>query len=136
MMKTFTLHIQSATQYTPIKHVNSFVGADPSGSFGILAGHARMMTSLSYGLARYEVEDGNRFYLAFPGGILYFLDNHLYISSRRFLCDNDYERISSGLMQQLLAEEESLREIKSSLSQLEQEMFRRLWQMKRTGNRL
>ncbi|MCB1984928.1 MAG: hypothetical protein KDF49_05815, partial [Nitrosomonas sp.] len=73
------------------------------------------------------------YYLAFPGGILYFLNNNLYISSRRFLCDSDYQRISTGLMQQLLTEEESLREIKESLSHLEQEMFRRLWQMQRSG---
>lgn len=135
-MKTFVLHIQSATQYFPVEHVISFVGADSSGSFGILAGHARMMTALNYGLARYQVQDGNWYYLAFPGAILYFLDNHLYISSRRFLCDNNYERISAGLMEQLLAEEESLREIKTSLSQLEQEMFRRLWQMKRSDDHL
>lgn len=135
-VKTFTLHIQSATEYIPVESVTSFVGADASGSFGILAGHVRMMTALNYGLARYQVQGGDWFYLAFPGGILYFLENQLYISSRRFLCDSDYERISAGLMQQLLAEEESLQEIKNNLSHLEQEMFRRLWQMKRRGIRI
>lgn len=130
-MKTFALHIQSATQYIPVKNVTSFVGADSSGSFGILAGHARFMTALNYGLARYQVEDNSWRYLAFPGGILYFLNNHLYISSRRFLCDTDYQRISAGLLAQLLAEETELKKIKDSLCQLEQEMFRRLWQMGR-----
>lgn len=132
-MKTFTLHIQSATQYIPVEQVISFVGADASGSFGILAGHARMMTALNYGLARYQTRNGDRYYLAFPGGILYFLNNNLHISSRRFLCDSDYQRISTGLMQQLLTEEEALHEIKESLSHLEQEMFRRLWQMQKNG---
>ncbi|HBV21022.1 MAG TPA: hypothetical protein PKM20_06830 [Nitrosomonas sp.] len=130
-MKTFALHIQSATQYIPVKNVTSFVGADSSGSFGILAGHARFMTALNYGLTRYQVEDNSWRYLAFPGGILYFLNNHLYISSRRFLCDTDYQRISAGLLAQLLAEETELKKIKDSLCQLEQEMFRRLWQMGR-----
>ena len=132
-MKTFMLHIQSATQYVPVEHVTSFIGADSSGSFGILAGHARMMTALNYGLARYQTQNGDWYYLAFPGGILYFLNNHLYISSRRFLCDSNYQRISAGLMQQLLTEEEALHDIKESLSHLEQEMFRRLWQMQRSG---
>jgi F-type H+-transporting ATPase subunit epsilon len=132
-MKSFTLHMQSATQYIPVEHVTSFIGADSSGSFGILAGHARMMTALNYGLARYQTQGGDWYYLAFPGGILYFLNNNLYISSRRFVCDSDYQRISAELMQQLLAEEKSLREIKESLSHLEQEMFRRLWQMQRSG---
>jgi hypothetical protein len=33
----------------------------------------------------------------------------------------------------LLAEEEALHEIKQSLHRLEEEMFRRLWKMKRGG---
>ncbi|PTN12182.1 F0F1 ATP synthase subunit epsilon [Nitrosomonas aestuarii] len=135
-MKTFILHIQSATQYTPVTNVTSFVGADPSGSFGILAGHARFMTALNYGLARYQLHDNSWYYLAFPGGILYFLDNHLYISSRRFLSDTDYQRISAGLLEQLLAEETELKKLQDSLCQLEQEMFRRLWQMERSGTHL
>jgi len=132
-VKTFTLHLQSATQYEPVKQVVSFVGADETGSFGILADHARMMAALNYGLARYQLPTGDWFYLAFPGGILYFVDNQLYISSHRFLCDSDYQRISEGLIQQLMTEEASLQEIKMSLKQLEQEMFRRLWQMQRSG---
>ena len=32
----------------------SFIGEDDSGSFGILAGHARMMTMLGFGLARFR----------------------------------------------------------------------------------
>ena len=89
------------------------------------------MTALSYGLARYQVKDSGWHYLAFPRGILYFVDNALYISTRRFLHDADYQRISAGLLEQLLKEEEELRVIKESLQRLEQEMFRRLWQMGR-----
>ena len=37
-MNTFTLHLESSTQYERIEHVVSFVGEDDSGSFGILAG--------------------------------------------------------------------------------------------------
>ena len=135
-MKTFSLHIQSATQYVPVADVTSFVGADTSGSFGILADHTRFMTALNYGLARYQLRDDSWRYLAFPGGILYFLDNQLYISSRRFLCDTDYQRISAGLLEQLLAEETELKKIKDSLCQLEQEMFRRLWEMGRSKFRV
>ncbi len=132
-MKTFVMHIQSATQYELIDRVTSFVGEDQSGSFGILARHARMMTALNYGLARYQVKDGSWRYLAFPGGILYFTNNNLYISTRHFLSDTDYQRISAGLLEQLLKEESDLQVIKDSLCHLEQEMFRRLWQMGRDG---
>ncbi len=127
------MHVQSATQYEHIEGVTSFVGEDESGSFGIRARHERMATALSYGLARYQLQQGVWRYLAFPGGILYFADNALYVSTRRFLHDADYERISAGLLEQLLKEEEELRAIKESLHRLEQEMFRRLWQMGRRG---
>ena len=132
-MKTFAMHVQSATQYECIEGVTSFVGEDESGSFGIRARHERMATALSYGLARYQLQPGIWRYLAFPGGILYFVSNELHISTRRFLHDEDYERISAGLLEQLLKEEEELRAIKESLHRLEQEMFRRLWQMGRRG---
>ena len=132
-MKTFALHVQSATQYEHIEGVTSFVGEDESGSFGIRACHVRMMTALSYGLARYQLQDSSWRYLAIPRGILYFVDNALYISTRRFLHDADYQRISAGLLEQLLKEEDELRVIKESLYRLEQEMFRRLWQMGRRG---
>lgn len=132
-MRTFALHVQSATQYEHIERVVSFVGEDESGSFGILARHGRMMTALGYGLARYQLQDGSWRYLAFPGGILYFVNDALYISTRRFLHDIDYKRISAGLLEQLLKEEEDLRMIKDSLLRLEQEMFRRLWRIGRGG---
>lgn len=132
-MRTFAMHVQSATQYEHIENVASFVGEDESGSFGILARHARMMTALSYGLARYQLQNGSWHYLAFPGGILYFVNDALYISTRRFLHDIDYERISVGLLEQLLKEEEDLHVIKDSLFRLEQEIFRRLWQKGRSG---
>ncbi|AKH39722.1 ATP synthase F0F1 subunit epsilon [Nitrosomonas communis] len=128
-MKTFNLHIQSATQYVYADNVISFVGEDSTGSFGILANHERMMTAMDYGLARYQLQDGGWIYLGLPGGILYFANNHLYLSTRHFLQDKDYQRISKGLLEQLLKEEEALRELKDSLAHLEQEMFRRLWQI-------
>lgn len=133
-MSAFTMHVQSATQYEQIEDVTSFVGEDASGSFGIRARHARMMTALSYGLARYRLQDGSWHYLAFPGGILYFVNNALYISTRRFLHDTDYERISTGLLEQLLKEEEDLRVAREHLYRLEQEMFRRMWKMGRKGS--
>lgn len=132
-MKTYTMHLQSATQYQCVKDVISFVAMDKSGSFGIQAHHARMITALDYGLARYQQVDSDWCYIALPGGILYFSNNNLYISTRRFLYGTDYQLISAGLLEQLLKEEEALHEIKDSLNQLEQEMFRRLWQMGRSG---
>lgn len=130
-MRTYKLHLQDATHYECIEAAVSFVGQDRSGSFGILAGHARMITSLVFGLARYRTEAAGWVYLAMPGGLLYFVDNQLYLSTRRFLKDADYERIMLALEEQLLTEEEGLYKIKESLHRLEEEMLKRLWRMKR-----
>ena len=132
-MRSFVLHLQDATRHERIEGVNSFVGEDDSGSFGLLAGHARFVTSLIFGLARFRVEGGPWQYLAVPGALLYFVDNELTISTRRYLRDEDYERISTALSEQLVAEEESLRDMKEQLRRMEQEMLRRLWEMRRPG---
>ena len=132
-MKFFTLRLQDATQSEEVVGVTSFVGEDASGSFGILAGHARMMTSLIIGLARFRIGEGTWRYLALPGSVLYFHDNVLTLSTRRYLLDNDYMRISQALQQQLLTEEEKLRTIKESLHHMEEEVLQRLWEMGRKG---
>lgn len=134
-MKTFVLHLQDATQYERIEGVSSFVGEDDSGSFGLLAGHARMMASLVFGLARYRIEGGPWHYLALPGALIYFVHDELYLSTRRYLKDDDYERISDALHEQLAAEEETLQNFRDSLHNLEQEMLKRLWQIGRNVRR-
>jgi len=128
-VKSFTLQLRDATQSEKIAGVTSFVGEDASGSFGILAGHARMMASLITGLARFRIGEKAWQYLALPGAVLYFHDNVLTLSTRHYLRDNDYMRVSQALQQQLLAEEEKLHTMKKSLHRMEEEVFKRLWEM-------
>ena len=130
-MRTFVLHMQSATEYEHVDDVESFVGEDASGSFGIQAGHARMMTSLAFGLARYRPVGGVWRYVALPGAVLYFLNNQLYINTRRYIRGEDYETISATLNHELRLEEENLQNIKGNLIRLEDEMFKRLWELQR-----
>ena len=130
-MNTFTLRVQDAQQSQDIAGVTSFVGEDASGSFGILAGHTRTMTALVIGLARFRVGDGGFRYLAMPGAILYFNDGILTLSTRHYLLDEDYTRISQALQQQLLAEEEKLRDMRESLHQMEEALLRSLWDLGR-----
>ena len=132
-MKSFTLRLQDASHAEEIAGVSSFVGEDRSGSFGVLAGHARMMTSLIIGLARFRVGNEAWQYLALPGAVLYFHDNVLTLSTRRYLLDHDYMRISQALQQQLLAEEEQLHGMKQSLHRMEEAVLKRLWQIGRKG---
>jgi F-type H+-transporting ATPase subunit epsilon len=134
-MNTFTLHVRAATQYRRIDGVGAFIGEDASGSFGLLAGHARFMTALRVGLARFRVGTQAWQYLAVPGAVLRFLDNELSLGTRRFVIDSDYERISRTLHDVLLAEEADLHGIRRSLQEMEQELLKRLWQVSQEWRR-
>lgn len=127
------MHLQSATQHERMENVASFVGEDDSGHFGLLADHARAMTVLNFGLARFRVAGAGWEYMALPGAVVYFADNVLIVSTRRYVHDSDYARVVQVLRKELAAEEEALREIKDSVRQLEEEVLRRLWQMRRRG---
>lgn len=130
-MRIFTLHLQDATHYERVDGVESFVGRDASGAFGILAGHERFMTALAFGLARFRCRGEGWEYLAVPGALVYFHDEALFLSTRRYLRDPDYQRISGLLKDQLAAEESELAAIQESLRRLEGEALRRLWALGR-----
>ena len=130
------MNLHAATGSERFDRIRSFVGEDASGSFGILPGHERFMTSLLFGLARFADRQEEWPFLAMPGGLLYFTGNELTISTRQYLLDTDYDRISAALGEQLLADEENLREVKESLRRMEEEMLRRMWEMRRSGGGL
>lgn len=130
-MTGFRLELNSPTQATAVEGVSSFVGVDDSGSFGIMAGHQRFLTLLEFGLARYRPGTGPWQYLAVPGGLLYFRDNRLRISTRRFVVDSDCGRVSQQLQAALRREEDALKVTRESMRQLEQAMFKRLWTLGR-----
>ena len=130
-MKTFTLMIQDATHAEKIEGISSFVGEDKSGSFGILAEHARFMTTLVMGLARYRLGNESWQYLAQPGAVLYFQNNLLTISTRHYFRDENYMHISNDLQQKLLTEEEELHSVKHSLQHMEKEILKHMWELRR-----
>jgi F-type H+-transporting ATPase subunit epsilon len=114
-----------------VEGVESFVGRDASGAFGLLAGHERFLTALVFGLARFRCAAEAWEYLAVPGALVYFREDALYLSTRRYLRDPDYHRISRLLTEQLAAEERELAATQQSLRRLEAEMLRRLWALGR-----
>ena len=132
-MATFTLFLQSSTQYEEISQVESFVGEDSSGKFGILAGSARLMSCLTYGLSWFRYENGAKEYLALPGAVLYFDHQSLFICTRHYLHSPDYQTIVHALDEELLQEETQLHEMKEGLHQLDQAIIQRLWKMGREG---
>lgn len=130
-MKTFMLHLQDARGYDRVEDVESFVGGDESGSFGLMAGHERFMTCLAFGLARFRQVGRPWEYLALPGALVYFVDDQLFLSTRRYFRDPDYRRISGQLMDRLASEERDLAQVQESLHRLESEMLKRLWELGR-----
>ena len=130
-MSGFILHLQSAARYECIEDVASFVGKDASGGFGILPGRARFITVLEYGLARFRTTQGVWQYVASPGAVLNFTDNELFFSTRSYLRDDDYGRVSALLAGRLAKEESELKAVKDNLQSLEQALFRHLCKLDR-----
>lgn len=133
-MSSFTLQLYDSRQGERFDAVSSFVGEDGSGSFAILPHHARFMTVLNFGLARFRrAGDASWHYLALPGALLYFADNTLTIACRHYLLDSDYAQITRRLSSELLVEEEQLHEVKESLWRMEQAMLKRIWELGQQG---
>jgi len=130
-MNNFQLILRDSTHSRSIDGVTSFVGEDDSGSFGIKAHHTRMMTSLVFGLARFNTAADNWQYLALPGAILYFADNVLMLNTRRYLISDDYERITQALLDTLATEEEELATMKRNLRDIEAQVLKRLMEVRR-----
>lgn len=130
-MSNFTLQLRDYQHQQRFEDTVSFVGEDASGNFGVMARHARMMTSLVFGLARFRRVEGSWIYLALPGGLAYFSDNTLNIVTRRFFLDADYDRISHTLTEELLAEEIKLSTIKQSLRHMEEDLLKQMWSLRR-----
>jgi F-type H+-transporting ATPase subunit epsilon len=128
-MTGFRLRLQDSTREELIDDVVSFVGEDASGSFGLLGGHARFMTSLVFGLSRFCKAGDEWQYLAVPGALLYFHDDELTISTRHYVIDRDYSRISSILGEQLAAEESQIQAVRQSLRRMEEEALKRMWRL-------
>lgn len=136
-MSGFTLQLYDSSGSERIEGLSSFVGEDPSGSFGILPGHTRFMTTLVFGLARFRRgEEEPWHYLAMPGGVLYFMDDTLNIACRHYILDEDYARISQRLNDELLAEEEQIHALRESLKRMEEAMLKRMWELGQKGIKL
>ncbi len=132
-MNSIKVSLQDVTHRKQYEDVTSFVGEDKSGSFGILPDHDRFMTPLVVGLCRFNTVQHGWLYAATAGALLYFHDNRLCLTTRHFLIDSDYGRISAALTEQFLEEETRLLSQKQSLRQMEEEVLKRLWDLRRRG---
>lgn len=130
-MKTFQLHLMTTTQSEHVADVVQFTGQDAAGSFGIMANAFRRITILVYGLARFRCSSGAVEYLAMPGGLLYFVDNQLRIATTRYFRGPGLSEVAETLDRQLRREEDSIRDIRQSLRNLDEQMMKRILELKR-----
>lgn len=128
-MNGYTVKLFSTARQDVLEGVTSFVGEDDSGSFSLWAGHERMSTVLGIGLSRLRDGGGRWRYVAFPGAVLYFHDNVLTLSTRRYWIDEDVDRITGLLNEHLQKEEKDLVEGRESLRRMEEALLRRLYEL-------
>jgi len=129
-MANFTLNILASTQAQRFENVQSFVGEDASGYFGLQAGHIDFMTMLVFGMARFRLANEQWQYLALPSGLASFQANELTISTRYFLIDTDFDKISKLLEQRALKEQETMRSTRESLQCMELMVFKKIRELK------
>lgn len=132
-MKPFELRLLDSAGGQTFSQVTQFIGADDNGSFGILAGHAPMVVLLSQGLARFCDAGGNWYYLALPGGVLRFAGNCLSISSVRYFVGDERDEICRQLSDELARTDSQVHAARSTLSQLERSLVKRLAELSARG---
>lgn len=125
-MKTFTVHLQSPSLYERIESVTAFQGIDQSGSFGIWPGHERMMTVLTSGIAALKLNGQKPQYLGLAEGVLYYTNNELSISTRKYLRDSDYTNLAQVLKTTLQEEEANRLATRKNIRDMEEALLKQL----------
>lgn len=130
-MNTFRVQVQGIEEHWSADNIVSLVGSDASGRFGIQAGHEFFITCLQPGLIRLCDDNGHWFYLAQPGAVLVFEHGQLNIACTEFMRGADADQLLNQLEKNWLQQDEDLHAAKSSITQVEQTLARKLWQMNR-----
>lgn len=128
-MKTLTLTLLHGLGAERYDSVRQFICADASGSFGLMAGHARMVAVLRYGLARFEDSGGQWHYLAMPGGVLRFTNNQLTIATVRFFLGDERGTICAQLAAEIARTDSEVHTSRAALSEIEHALIRRLGEL-------
>jgi F-type H+-transporting ATPase subunit epsilon len=132
-MKTFALDLYDSSNAEHFDGVRQFIGADESGSFGVLAGHEKLVAVLRYGLARFEDAAGNWHYLSMPGGVLHYQDNRMSITSVRYFLGDDRTKICDQLADEMKQADSEVHTAHATLSEIEHALMRRLGELSSKG---
>lgn len=133
-MNRFSLTLLDSQGAQHFPSVSHFIGADAEGSFGVLAGHARLVALLRYGLARFADGDGRWQYLALPSGVLRFADNQLTVTTVRYFLGDQREAICQHLAEEMAKTDSEIHSARATLAEIERSLVRRLAQLSVGGH--
>ena len=128
-MNCFALHLHDSHGGDRFDDVVQFIAADGSGSFGILAGHARMLAVLRYGLARFVDSAGRWHFLSLPGGVMSFADNRLTLATVRYFLGDERAGICRQLEDEMARLDSDVHSSRATLTEIEHALLRRLGEM-------
>ncbi len=128
-MNAFALNLMDSHSVQRFDNVKQFIGADSSGSFGLLAGHAKMVAVLRYGLARFVDMSGKWHYLALPGGVVSFANNELTLVTVRYFLGEERTSICKLLADEMAATDSDIHQSRVTLVEIEHALIRRLGEL-------
>jgi F-type H+-transporting ATPase subunit epsilon len=128
-MNTFVLNLQASHGTDRFDDVTHFIGSDDSGSFGVLAGHAKMVAILRYGLARFIDRAGKWHYLSLPGGVLSFSENQLTVVTVHYFLGDDRQLICQQLEAEMAKRDSDVHRSRATLAEIEHSLVRRLGEL-------
>jgi F-type H+-transporting ATPase subunit epsilon len=92
---------------------------DASGAFGILPGHADLVTALEVSVMSWVQRDGRRRYCALRGGVIHVRDgSEIAIATPEALIADDLERLDTEVLEKLRADAEEERAARAHTEQL------------------
>jgi F-type H+-transporting ATPase subunit epsilon len=100
---------------------------DATGSFGILPGHADLVTTLEVSVMSWVERDGRRRYCALRGGVLHVRDgSKIAIATPEALLADDADRLDAQVLEKLRADADEERAARAHTEQLRLRAMRQI----------
>ncbi|MDD2462621.1 MAG: hypothetical protein PHI97_01360 [Desulfobulbus sp.] len=132
-MRTFRCRVQDFSHQWESQEALSFIGQDPSGSFGLQAHHETFVTCLRPGLARVHVAEKGWVYIAQPGSVVVFRANVFCLTTSQFILSWERDQLIAHMEEAWQSAHTDVQHTKVSYVQLEQALTKKLWEMNRHG---
>jgi F-type H+-transporting ATPase subunit epsilon len=130
-----TLHLTITTPTTVLvdaAEVTSVRAEDDSGGFGILAGHANLLTVLSASVLRWRDPSGQELYCAQSGGVLTVADgSRVLVACRQGTCGDELSKLQDDVLSMRAATVESDRKSRVEQTRLHANAVRQLMRFMR-----